>query len=184
MASGIPQTVTDQAELTRLQTDSWLKYDVFSAGWWILLVLIVAAFAVWLKLLDKSRLKETILFAALCFIIVLGFDEYGDELILWDYPVDLIPIFRTVTSFNLLLLPMVYSLMYQYFKGRNFVWAALISTAAICFIVEPLLSLGNMYHLINWRYWWSLPFYFAAALLVRKVTVKAFKISENAGEKR
>lgn len=185
MASEIPKSVTDQADLTRAQIDDWLKNDVFHLGWWILIALLISAIIVWVILLDKSRLKETILFAALCMIIVLGFDEYGDELILWDYPLDIIPIFRTVTSLNLLLLPMVYSLMYQYFKGRNFVLAALVSTAVICFVVEPLLALGNLYKLLNWQYWWSVPFYFVSALFVRKVVVKAFRISErNLGERR
>lgn len=185
MLSDVPQTVKDQADLTKAGIDEWKKEDVFHLGWWILIGLIVISFVVWIILLDKSRLKETILFAALMFIVVLGLDEYGDELILWDYPVDVIPIFRSLTAFNLLLLPMVYSLMYQYFKGRNYIFAVLISTAAICFGVEPLLSLGNMYQLLNWQYWWSFPFYFVSALLVRKITLKVFKISErNAGIRR
>jgi hypothetical protein len=185
MPSDIPQSVKDQTELTKANIDDWLKNDVFHAGWWILICLVVLTVIIWLVLLDKSRLKETVLFAALFFIIILATDEYGDELILWYYPVDIIPIFRTLTSYNLLLLPMAYSLVYQYFKTtRRFVFAALAVTAVICFAVEPLLSLGNLYRLLNWQYWWGFPFYFAAALLVRKITLKAFSISERSAEQR
>jgi hypothetical protein len=184
MVSEIPQRVKDEAELTRANIDQWLKNDFLSAAWWILLGLTVFSVTVWLLLLDKSRLKETVLFAILYFIIILGFDEYGDELILWSYPVDLIPIFRALGSFNLLLLPMAYSLMYQYFKGRNFILASLAVSGVVCFAIEPLLSLGGLYKLLNWQYWWSIPFYFATALLVWKITLKAFKISALNAEQR
>lgn len=184
LASDIPESVKGQMYLTSDHIDYWLKNDLFHAGWWVLSALIIVSLAVWLVLLDKKRLRETLLFVALMTIISLGINEYGEELILWDYPVDIIPIFPPLSSLNLLLLPLAYSLAYQYSKTAwRFFWATLVITAALCFIVEPLLSLGNMYKLLNWHYWWGFPFFAAAALLVRKVTVKIFKIEKRAEER-
>ena len=83
-ASDIPQSVKDQMGLTSGHIGNWLKNDLLRPGWWVLISLIVVSFAVWLVLLDKKRLRETLLFAALMTIIGLGINEYGKDLILWE----------------------------------------------------------------------------------------------------
>lgn len=184
VSSGMPQSVQDQMDLTSDHIDNWLKNDLFKPAWWTLAALLIIILVIWLVLLDKKRLRETLLFAAFVTIISLGINEYGDELILWDYPVDLIAIFPPLTSLNLLLLPLTYSLAYQYSRSSwRFFWTIFAITAVICFVAEPLLALGNLYQLLNWQYWWSFPFYIAAALLVKKITVKVFKIEKHAQER-
>jgi hypothetical protein len=60
---------------------------------------------------------------------------------------------------NLLSLPLIYSLVYQKFRsGERFFQAACAATAVICFIMEPLLVWGGMYHLIRWKYYTALRF--------------------------
>lgn len=184
-ASEIPKSVIDQSKLSAEHIDDWLKTDVFHARWWILVGIVLISFITWLILLDKSRLKETILFAAITTIIILALNEDGEELILWDYPTDIIPIFPPLTSVNLLMLPLAYSLAYQYFKTRwRFTWAVLIITAVLCFAIEPLLSLGDLFKLLNWQYWWGYPFYAASALAVRAVIKAAVKTEQNAALRR
>ncbi len=178
-ASQIPQSVQDQQQLTSIHIDEWLNNDVFKLRWWVLLGLLLASLIIWWILLDKSRLKETCLFTALGYIFALAINEYGEELILWDYPTDIIAIFPPLSSINLLLLPLIYSLIYQYFTQRKrFFWAVLIITAVICFVVEPLFSWGNLYQLINWKYYFSYPLFVLTALFTRALTVKIFKITE------
>ncbi len=177
-ASQIPQSVEDQQHLTSIHVDEWINNDVFRLRWWILLGLLVASLIIWWLLLDKSRLKETCLYTALGYIFALAINEYGEELILWDYPTDIIAIFPPLSSINLLMLPLVYSLTYQYFtEKRRFVWAVLIVTAVMCFVLEPLFSWGNLYQLINWKYYFSYPLFILMALLVRALTVKIFIIT-------
>lgn len=184
MNSDIPQSVQAQRDLTSDHIDGWLNH-VLQPSWWVLVGLIVVCIAVWLILLDKKRLRETLLFAAIFSIIGLGMAEYGEELILWDYPVDLIAIFPPLTSINLLLMSLSYSLAYQYCKTSWVFFAAVLGiTAVLCFGVEPLLSAGNLYELLNWRHWWSFPFYSVAALTVRMMTIKIFRIEEQARQRR
>lgn len=177
-ASAMPQSVDLQRQLTTDHIDRWLAEDFLTLRWWLLIVFYVVAAAVWWKLLDKRRLKETILFSALAYIIVLGINEYGQELILWDYPTDLIPFFPPLSSVNLLLLPPLYSLIYQRFpSSKKYFLAALAGTAVICFVLEPLLAWGGFFKLLNWQYWQSLPIYIAMALLVRWMVVITLKIT-------
>jgi len=154
--SEMPKSVRIQEYLTSIHIDDWIKQDLFNFRWCLLLSLIIVALLIWWKLLDKARLPEIFLYVVLITIIVLGIVEYGDELVLWDYPTDIIPIFPPLTSINLVILPLIYSLTYQYFKTRkSFIWATLIITSIICFIIEPIFVWLSLYELVHWKYYFS-----------------------------
>jgi hypothetical protein len=175
----IPGSVVLQKHLTLTHIDMWLKDDVFHNRWWILLGLICVSLIIWFILLDKSRAKDICLYAALSTVFVLGMVEYGEELILWDYPTDIIPIFPPLTSFNLLLLPLAYSLLYQSFRTwKGFIGSTIVVSAIISFVIEPLLSWGDLYQLINWKYYFSYPVYIALALVTKVLTIKINEITQ------
>ena len=179
VASKIPKSVAIQKHLTSIHIDNWLKQDVFLLRWWLLLGLIFVALLLWWKLLHKSKLNEIFLFTVLATILALGLVEYGEELTLWDYPTDIIPIFPPLTSINLISLPLIYSLIYQYFRTKkSFLWATLIITAVICFILEPILVWGDFYQLLHWHYFFSFPIYVLIALFTRTFVIKICKITE------
>ena len=176
-ASQMPESVEIQKHLSSIHIDEWKKYDFLHARWWILIGLLLIAILIWWILLDKSRIKEVCLYAFLALIVMLTLREYGEELILWDYPTDVIPIFPPLSSINLLILPLSYSLIYQYYgTKRRFIWAALFITAIKCFIIEPIFVWGNLYELLNWQHYYNFPLFFAAALFIRYLTIKIYKI--------
>lgn len=181
--SQIPQSVKDQQHLTSIHIDEWINNDVFKFRWWVLLGLLVISFVIWWILIDKARLKEVCLFTAMAYIVTLALNEYGEELILWDYPTDIIAIFPPLSSINLLILPLAYSLTYQRFKPtKHFIWATFIVTAIICFAMEPIFSWGGLYQLINWRYYFSYPLFVLVAIIIRLFTIKILKITEKSRE--
>lgn len=179
--TGVPPDVEIQRQLTSIHIDQWLREDVFHFRWWLLLILLVVSAYVWWKMIDKSRLPEIILYAALATIVVMAIVEYGEELTLWDYPTDIIPIFPPLTSINLISLPLIYSLIYQHFKTmKSFIMATVILTAVICFIIEPILVWGGFYQLLRWNYYFSYPIYASMAILIRTVVIKIYSITEKA----
>jgi cbb3-type cytochrome oxidase subunit 3 len=178
-----PRSIEIQRLLTTTRTDDWLKNQVFSAQWWTLLILLLAICVIWWKLLDKKRARETCLYAALSIIFSIALNEYGEEFILWDYPTDIIPVFPPLSSINLILLPAAFSLVYQFSPPKYFALAALGTSAAICFIAEPLMALGSLYRLLNWNYAFNFILFFLDAMLVRFLTVKAYKIAAEVKQK-
>lgn len=177
--SDVPKDVEIQRQLTSIHIDEWLRDDVFHLRWWLLLSLLLIFLLVWWKAADKSRLYNVCLFAALAAIVSMGINEYGEELTLWDYPTDIIPIFPPLTSINLISLPLIYSIVYQYFKTtKSFIWATLIVTAIICFIIEPILAWMGLYQLIKWRYYYSFPIYSVMAICIRAIVNKINDINE------
>jgi hypothetical protein len=175
----IPPDVEIQRQLTSMHIDEWMRDDIFHFRWWLLLILLTASIFIWWKAIDKSRLPEILLYAALTTIIAMAINEYGEELTLWDYPVDIIPIFPPLSSINLISLPLIYSITYQRFKGwKNFIRATLIITCVICFIIEPLLVWGEFYQLLKWKHYFSYPIYAATALCIRFVVIKIYAVTE------
>jgi Kef-type K+ transport system membrane component KefB len=178
--SKVPKSVNIQRYLTSIHVEEWLKHDVYHLRWWILLSLIFIALLAWWILVDKSRLPEVCLYIVFSTLIYMGIHEYGEELTLWDYPTDIIPIFPSLSSINLIILPLAYSLVHQYYKTKkSFLRAALIITAVICFIIEPLLALGGLYELLHWKYYYSFFIYVLVSIWSRVIIIKVFKIAEN-----
>lgn len=179
--TGMPLEAELQKKLTAVHMETWLREDVFHLQWWFLLSLFIFTVIVWWQMLNKTRLPEIILYAVLTMIIMMGIDEYGEELTLWDYPINLLPIFPVIATLNLALLPMVFSLTYQYFPTwKSFSFASIVMSGLLSFVIEPALAQGNFYQLLNWKYHYSFMIYIAVALLIKWLISKIFVIAEKA----
>jgi hypothetical protein len=174
--SNIPKDVEIQRDLTEIHFKEWLLNDVFQYKWWLLLGLIIVLLFIWWIMLDKSRLHDICLYAVLAAIIFMGLNEYGEELTLWDYPTDIISVFPPLSSINLIVIPLIYSIIYQYFKSsKNFILAAIITSAVICLIFEPIFSWIGFYQLLKWKYYYSFPIYAVISICIRAIVIRINK---------
>ncbi len=182
--SGAAADVDIQKLLTAVRVDQWLREDLFQFKWWLLLGLFGLFIFAWWKLIEKPRLPEIILYAVLTTILTMGIVEYGEELTLWDYPTDISPIFPVLTAINLAIVPMVYSLIYQYFHTwKCFVCATIIITCLLSFVFEPILSWGGFYQLLKWKYYYTSPLYITIAIFIRWIVIEIHGITEKAKKK-
>lgn len=134
----------------------WLKNNLFSWQWWLLLVLVISAYVIWWKLVNKDRLKELILVALFVMVISGLLDLYGTQFILWGYPNMILPGMPPLFFDNYAVLPLAYSLIYQYCsKWKTYLIAVLILAAVSSFVVEPILVWIRVYDLHNWNYIYS-----------------------------
>jgi hypothetical protein len=157
-----------QIQLTDQRFDEWLLEDVFHIRWWALPLLFIIDICVWWKVIDKSRLNEIILFAAITSIMILALDELGEELTLWDYPTDVFPLFPPVAAINLSCLPSFYAILYQFFsKWKGYVIASVLMAAFSCFVFEPIFIGLGMYQLLTWKPYYGFPLYFAIGIITK-----------------
>lgn len=157
-----------QWDLTRTRFDIWIRTDLFHFRWWGMLLLFIAALFIWWKTVDKSRLNEIMLYYALVIIMILVLDELGEELTLWYYTTDIIPIFPPMSAINLSCLPTLYSLVFQYFRTwKGFFMASATLAVVSCFVLEPLFVWVGVYGTLSWQFYYGLPLYFAIAILGR-----------------
>lgn len=170
-----------QKLLTHLRMHEWLQEDLLHFRWFFLIGVFVFSAFVWCKLVDKSRLPEITLHAGLTAIITLILDEMGEEMTLWEYPADIFPIFPPLSAVDLASLPMIYSLIYQYFATwKSFFRATLMMATIFCFILEPLLVWGGFYELLRWRYYYGFPIYITMAIFIRWLVIKIYALAEKA----
>jgi hypothetical protein len=179
MPMQIPQDVTIQKQLSVLRYRQWLDTEFFSARWWALVAVIAMIAVVWWLLVRKSRLLEIGLFAVLAAVVFMGVGEYGEELTLWDYPVDLIAWYPPLTAVNFILLAAGLSLVYQRFETTaSFLLSSALYDALVCFIAEPLLSAAGLYRIVRWHYYESFPVYFIAAVVLRSTVRLIYRAAD------
>lgn len=178
------KAVEVQWQLTTTRFDMWLQSELFRFRWWLLLALFIFSVLAWWKIVDKSRLAEIILYASLITIITLVLDELGEELTLWVYPTALFPMFPPLFSVDLASLPIIYSLIYMYFKTwKRFIIATLIMAFIFCFILEPLLVLGGIYQTITWKYYYGFPIYSVMAISAKAIIIGLYRTAEKQKKK-
>ena len=172
-AAGLEQAVQDQWNLSLMRISEW-KNVLFGLNWWVLLGLFLINLVLWLKLADKRRLSEMPLHTALIIIWVIVLDELGEEMTLWYYTADIIPLFPPITAIDITCLPLVYMLIYQYTKRwPSFLIATAVMSVVFCFIFEPIFIWSGIYKLLTWKSWYGLPIYFfigvASRFIMRRV---------------
>jgi len=179
-----PEVVELQKRLTDMRIQEWLTEDIFHGKWWFLLGLFVVSVYLWWRVADKRRLEEICLYGAIVTIITLGLDEYGDELTLWDYPVDILPIFPPLTAINLATLPVIYMYVYQRFATwKSFIIASTVMAGIFAFVLEPALVWGKLYEPLHWQYYYSFPIYIAMGIAARVAILWIRAVSQAARRK-
>jgi len=162
-----------------MRFEEWMQNDLFHFRWWLLIALYILCTYIWWKTVDKSRLMEIVLYTAMIVIIILTLDELGEELTLWDYPVDIFPLFPPISAIDFSCMPLVYSLIYQRFRTwKSFTAASLAMAVIFCFICEPVFVFSGIYQTLTWKYYYGLPIYFAMAIGVKAAVILFYKVAD------
>jgi hypothetical protein len=148
--------------------EKWIKYNVFTIRWWILLGILFIPWLIWYLLVDKKRLQEMFLYVFTTIFIAVLLDEIGTSLSLWSYPVNILPFLPHLIDVNYTLVPIIFTIVYQYIpKWKLFILANIIIAVVFSFILEPILVWAKFYTLITWKYIYSVPVYFFAAIILK-----------------
>ncbi|MDI4649828.1 CBO0543 family protein [Cohnella hashimotonis] len=157
-------------KLTELRQDYWLHYDLFSPQWWLMLAALILPWIVWWRLVDKSRLKDILLFGVSIGYLIFLLDHFGYELNLWIYPHKLFRFIPELSAVDFGMLPVLHMLVYQYFpKWRSFLIAETIMGAVFAFVLEPISVWIGVYEMLHWQHFYSFPIYVAKSALVKGV---------------
>ncbi len=159
------KVLKDQWELTNARITEWLQSELFSFKWWLLLVMFcITAIILWKKA-DKTRIAELSIYTAIAVIFIIVLDELGEELSLWFYAVDIIPLFPPITAVDITCMPLIYMVIYQrYGTWGKFLIATLIMSTVFCFVFEPVFVWGGIYTMLTWKSFYGFPIYFAIAV--------------------
>lgn len=165
--------------LIAARTENWLNHDLFSWQWFLLVFVTIAAWVIFWKLADKRRLDELLLYGMIIMAITINLDEIGTELLLWTYPIKIMPLFPRMIAVDHAAVPVIYTLVYQYFDTwKGFTWAMLGVAASFSFIAEPMLELMDLYAVDNWKHYYGIPIYVLMAVMSRYIVKKVYQIKQ------
>lgn len=159
-----------QEQYYRSEKSFFWEHVLFSGQWWLLLALLVFMWLLWLRLVDRERIKSILIVGLITGLLAVVLDDYGISRVLWAYPYKLTYISSRLNPVDLALIPVSYMLIYQYFRK----WLSYLAICAVfasggSFIVEPLFARIDIYWLIDWHYAYSAPIYMAIGILVKGV---------------
>lgn len=151
----------------------WLENNLFSLVWWLMVILIISLWFIWWKRVDKTRLHVIVTYGLMVTIIAAFINIVGSDYVLWVYPNELFPLISPLTVLDYCLLPVSYMLLYQYFTNwKPFTIAAVILSAFLTFIAQPIAVMLDIYHLYTWKHIYDLPLYFLLAITMKWVLNK------------
>ncbi len=157
-----------QNKVVAMQIQDWLKHDMFTYQFWLLVILLVFPWFIWWKFADRKRLVEILLYGLFVATFATIFDELGAQLNLWEYPIDIEPLFPRLIPINLTALPVIYMFIYQYFsEWKSFLMANVVMAAILSFIAENIFEWLGIYEMLKWEHYYSFPIYILMALFLK-----------------
>lgn len=153
-----------------LQKEIWLHDDLFSNGWWIILILNVLFLILFILLIDRSRIFLISFVFAFNFIMVGLVNDIGIYHHLWSYPHKLV-----VFTNQFVIVPVIMSLIYQFFsKWKYYLLATIFISAILGFIILPIFVYFDLYKLDNWKYYYSF-IVLILMLIISKIMIEFVK---------
>lgn len=155
-----------QRHLHELQYEHWLRYELFTWQWWMLLGMLTLPWFLWWRFADKTRTAIILSYGLYLVLVVTAMDWIGAVLQWWIYPIKLTPILPFTIPLDWGMVPVTHMLIYQYFpRWKSFLVAETIVAALGAFVAESLGEWAGIYLALHWYHHWSFPVYIMKAVI-------------------
>lgn len=115
----------------------WISKEVLSFSWFFMIAFLIIFYAVWIRLADKRRLKDLLLFGSLISVVAAFIDIVGVTTGLWQYTTRIVPFSPALFPFDYTIIPILYMLVLQYTNSwRNYLIGSLLASVLNCFVIN------------------------------------------------
>lgn len=150
----------------------WATEEWFSGSWLILAGLLALSWTLLILLIDKSRLREILLFGLALTLLFGAADVIATEYGLWEYKTHMIPLKSSLFPFSYTMPPMFHMLAYQYSSSwGSFAMLATMVNVFFAFVAHPVYVWTDVLWLGNWSYIYSFLYLMSVTLGVRAFVV-------------
>ena len=142
-----------QLQIWDITWNRYLTEELFSPRWWGVLIFLLAIYALWLKLLDKSRVLEIVLFGSFVAVQAVMVDIAGFSMGLWQHNIRLLPVVPGVFPIDFTVVPILLMLAHQYGStwSRYLTWSAL-AALLFSFGISPAFQYFDIKAYYNWHF--------------------------------
>lgn len=153
----IDQNVNEIEKLIQQKVDIWIEFVLFSPLWWFGLALSILPWILWF-LFHKKESRDRLLYTGF-FVMVLSLilDVLGDQLGLWHYRYQVIPVLPTYLPWDLTLMPVTIMFLLQVRPNASPLLKAILFAFVTSYLAEPFFKWMTVYQPSNWRYSFSFP---------------------------
>lgn len=145
----------------------WVSEEFLSFAWFFNIAFLLLFYIVWIKLVDKRRLRDLLLFGSFMAVVATFIDIVAVTMGLWEYKVRLFPISPAPFPFDFTVIPILYMLVLQYTSTwRSYLTGSLLASALFAFVIIPVYVLlgKEQYHKFNYFYMFILVFVMTAII--------------------
>lgn len=141
--------------------ERWVSQEIGTFGWFFNIFFLAIIYIVWLKVVDKRRLKELLLFGALVSVSAGFVDLVAISIGLWEYKIRLVPLNPATFPFDYTVVPILSMMVLQYtHTKKSYILGNVIAAAIFAFVISPIYTLIGIkkYNDFNYLYMFSLVF--------------------------
>jgi hypothetical protein len=148
--------------------EHYISTELFSAGWLFLIALTVVSYIVWIKVCDKSRLKELLLVGSFVTVCMAFFDVVATTMLLWGHKVRVFPGVPSLFATDYTLFPIIIMIAQQFAKsGRDFLLWVGLGSAILAFVIFPVYALLGTMALNRLNYFYIFLIVYTVSLISR-----------------
>lgn len=142
-----------QLQIWNITWNRYITQELFSYRWWGTLIFLSVLYAVWLKLLDKARTFEIVLFGSFVAVQAVFIDIAGFSMGLWQHNIRLFPFIPGVFPIDFTVVPILLMLAQQYGSSwsRYLIWSAL-GSILFSFGISPAFQFFDIKAYYNWSF--------------------------------
>lgn len=156
---------------------NWISNEFLSFPWIFNAVFLIICYIVWIKLVDKRRIKDILLFGSFIAVAAALIDLIGVTIGLWQYVVHLLPFSPSLFPFDYTIVPIIYMLVIQYTSSwRSYLTGSLLASAAIAFIINPLYVQVGILQYRRFNYFYMFLVIFVVTTVIKAIYNKISKI--------
>jgi hypothetical protein len=158
----------------------WVNVELFSIPWLFQMGLTIAAYVIWIKILDKKRLKELLLIGSFVAVAFGFYDVMATTIRLWGYRVRVLPGVPSMFANDYTLAPIMVMIAAQFgatWKKYSF-WAIGMS-AIYAFIIIPVSTWVGVLEFHMWNHFYTFLLILFTAMVVRCIYLWVDRIEES-----
>ena len=175
-----------EREMAALSIQEWRTEEAFSFPWFVILGVVIVAYIVWLKLVDKKRGPELLLLGSLMAVAkIVTIIVVSNVLGLFHYTIRLLPLVSNIFATSVTLSPIIVMLAEQYTHSwKGFILWDAVGFAIMNFVIFPIYVAMGALEFHNWNVFYHFLVLFIISLITRAVYLWIMGTQRRAVEKR
>jgi len=159
----------------------WISQELFSTGWFVILGVLFVVYAIWLKIVDKSRLTSLLLLGSLC---AVGFG-LSDLILegyfgLWEYKISIFPLKPPMFVVSYTICPILFMTVAQYTTSwKSYLLWSSIGVAVINFGLIPVYTALGIIMDHNFNHFYGFILFMTGGIIGRAICLWIISIEQS-----